>query len=155
MRKEPSRPILATVTCPVSKAPRIVSSSPARGTQGGQKGEGGGPGPEPFFPHPSWKEIVPDCSLAGEQPAQASSRISGMVGWVSSLWVGRRWSQAHAWESDQPVFKSWLCCGSLGKSSDLSELQSPVRNGGHQAPLKRFGEKRHDASQALGTMFGT
>ena len=65
-----------------------------------------------------------------------------MVGWVSSLRVGRQSSQAHVWESDQPVFKFWLCCESWGKSSDPSELQSPVQNGGRRALLKGFSEKQ-------------
>ena len=77
-----------------------------------------------------------------------------MVGWVSSLWVGTQSSQAHAWESDQPVFRSWLCRESWGKSSDLSELRSPVQNGGPGAPLKGPREKEgQDASQALGSVW--
>lgn len=104
----------------------------------------GAGGLEPFLPHPA-----------------IGKRLFQIVLWLGRSWhgqvlgsqgsqCGRQSSQACDGESNQPVFKSWLCCGSLGESSNLSKLQSPVQNADNRAGPHRVAVRssRHNASKA-------
>lgn len=137
MRKEPSAPFINWGYLPSLHSPlhfRVISSFPAHSTQRGQNGGGGG------WSHSSltrsWEEIVPDCSLAGEHLVQANSRISGMVGCVSSLWLGRQSSQAHAWESDQPVCKSGSAVGPRARQVTSPSCSLLCKTGAAERPLR-------------------
>lgn len=153
--KEPSAPFLNRGYLPSPQSPlhfRVISSFPARCT-GGTRSVGEGAGAT-LASLAVGKRLFQIVLWLRSELAHAGSRIPGMVGWVSSLWVGTQPSQAHAWESDQPVFRAWLCCESWGKSSDLSELRSPVQHGGPGAPLEGSREKEgQGASQAPGSVW--
>ena len=83
MREGSPEPFLNCGCWPRLQSPlpfRVISSFTAHTLQPVQKGGGGGAGAIPPSPC-SWEEIVPDCSLAGEKLARASSRISGIPRW--------------------------------------------------------------------------
>lgn len=150
------RPFLRAVTCQVPKAPCTLESlAPSRlAAPGGTRTVGEGAGAT-LASLALGKRLFQIVLWLRSKLAHAGSRISGVVGWVSSFWVGTQSSQAHAWECDQPVFRSWLCCESWGKSSDLSERRSPVQHGGPEHPLRGPVRRRGKMQVKLLAVSGT